>query len=420
MRYLNKVILINSAFIKYAEVQVGGNVHFIGTQGVGKSTLLRAILFFYNADTQKLGIENDKKSFSEYYFPTADSYIIYEIAKETGTYSVLCYKHLGKICFRFFDSEYKQSLFINEQNKAYENWEQIKEQLNINQIASSNKIDRYEDYRDILYGNNDGKKEYRKYALLESKQYQNIPRTIQNVLLNAELKAEFIKQTIIKSLSDDDIEIDLKIYIHELKSFDAQLTDIKKWTEKNKNGEEIVKKQAEQIAKLHTTLKHLEREKYQLSKELAWAINNIEVQKPKLEEKLELQEGKKTTLLKKIAELNEVFQKKRDKILGDIKVLKSNIDKAKEKEDDYKQKNIEDIIRRASKKPVLLSNQGNLLNEKQILSAQFTELTQRFDALLKEIENQKQGFENIKKEEKIIFNLNSSLLKMRQIHCIIK
>jgi len=409
MRYLNKVILINSAFVKYAEVQVGGNVHFIGTQGVGKSTLLRAILFFYNADTQKLGIENDKKSFSEYYFPTADSYIIYEIAKETGTYSALCYKHLGKICFRFFDSEYKQSLFINEQNKAYENWEQIKEQLNINQIASSNKIDRYEDYRDILYGNNDGKKEYRKYALLESKQYQNIPRTIQNVLLNAELKAEFIKQTIIKSLSDDDIEIDLKIYIHELKSFDAQLTDIKKWTEKNKNGEEIVKKQAEQIAKLHTTLKHLEREKYQLSKELAWAINNIEVQKPKLEEKLELQEGKKTTLLKKIAELNEVFQKKRDKILGDIKVLKSNIDKAKEKEDDYKQKNIEDIIRRASKKPVLLSNQGNLLNEKQILSAQFTELTQRFDALLKEIENQKQGFESIKKEDPVLYELNPIL-----------
>ena len=413
MRYLNKVILINSAFIKYAEVQVGGNVHFIGTQGVGKSTLLRAILFFYNADTQKLGIENDKKSFSEYYFPNADSYIIYEIAKETGTSSVLCYKHLGKICFRFFDSEYKQSLFINEQNKAYENWEQIKEQLNINQIASSNKIDRYEDYRDILYGNNDGKKEYRKYALLESKQYQNIPRTIQNVLLNAELKAEFIKQTIIKSLSDDDIEIDLKIYIHKLKSFDAQLIDIKKWSEKNQNGEELVKKQAEQIAKLHTTLKHLEREKYQLSKELAWAINNIEVQKPKLEEKLDLQEGKKTVLLKKIVELNEIFQKKRDKILGDIKILKSNIDKAKEKEGEYKLKNIDDIIQRASKKPVLLSNQENFLNEKQILSAQFTELTQRFDALLKEVENQKQRFENIKKEEKN--NIQSKFLSFKDV-----
>ena len=129
MRYLNKIIFINSATIKYAEIIVGGNVHFIGTQGVGKSTLLRAILFFYNADTQKLGIKTGQKSFYEYYFPAPDSYIIYEIAKETGTFSVLCYRHLGKICFRFFDSEYKQNLFLSSQNKAYESWEQIKEQL---------------------------------------------------------------------------------------------------------------------------------------------------------------------------------------------------------------------------------------------------------------------------------------------------
>ena len=50
MRYLNKIIFLNSAHIPYAEVKLDGNIHFIGTQGVGKSTLLRAILFFYNAD----------------------------------------------------------------------------------------------------------------------------------------------------------------------------------------------------------------------------------------------------------------------------------------------------------------------------------------------------------------------------------
>ena len=48
MRYLNKIVFINSAHIPYAEIKLDGNVHFIGTQGVGKSTLLRAILFFYN------------------------------------------------------------------------------------------------------------------------------------------------------------------------------------------------------------------------------------------------------------------------------------------------------------------------------------------------------------------------------------
>ena len=47
MRALRKIIFVNSANIRYAEVKLDGNVHFIGTQGVGKSTLLRAILFFY-------------------------------------------------------------------------------------------------------------------------------------------------------------------------------------------------------------------------------------------------------------------------------------------------------------------------------------------------------------------------------------
>ena len=51
MRYLNKIVFLNSAHIPYSEIQLDGNVHFIGTQGVGKSTLLRAILFFYNADS---------------------------------------------------------------------------------------------------------------------------------------------------------------------------------------------------------------------------------------------------------------------------------------------------------------------------------------------------------------------------------
>ena len=57
MRYLNKIIFINSAHVPYAEIKLDGNVHFIGTQGVGKSTLLRAILFFYNVDKSKLGIK---------------------------------------------------------------------------------------------------------------------------------------------------------------------------------------------------------------------------------------------------------------------------------------------------------------------------------------------------------------------------
>ena len=57
MRHLNRIVFLNSANIPYAEVMLDGNVHFAGTQGVGKSTVLRALLLFNNADKKKLGIQ---------------------------------------------------------------------------------------------------------------------------------------------------------------------------------------------------------------------------------------------------------------------------------------------------------------------------------------------------------------------------
>ena len=96
MRYLNKVIFLNSAHVPYAEVKVDGNVHFIGTQGVGKSTLLRAVLFFYNADKLRLGIPKEKMNFDTFYLPYANSYIIYEVMRENGAYTVVVTKSMGR------------------------------------------------------------------------------------------------------------------------------------------------------------------------------------------------------------------------------------------------------------------------------------------------------------------------------------
>ena len=70
MRNLNRIIFIIRANIPYADdIYLDGIIHFFGTQVVGKSTILRAILFFYNADTQKLGIPVEKQSYTEYYLP---------------------------------------------------------------------------------------------------------------------------------------------------------------------------------------------------------------------------------------------------------------------------------------------------------------------------------------------------------------
>lgn len=71
MRNLSRIIFINSANIPYSDdIYLDGNVHFIGTQGVGKSTLLRAILFFYNADTQRLAFRWKSRITRITIFPT--------------------------------------------------------------------------------------------------------------------------------------------------------------------------------------------------------------------------------------------------------------------------------------------------------------------------------------------------------------
>lgn len=118
MRYLNKIIFINSANISYAEISVDGNVHFTGTQGVGKSTILRALLFFYNADKQHLGIQQGQKPFDEFYFRQSNSYILYEVVRDNGAYTILVCRYQGHASWRFIDAPYRREWLITEDKQV--------------------------------------------------------------------------------------------------------------------------------------------------------------------------------------------------------------------------------------------------------------------------------------------------------------
>ena len=251
MRCLSKIIFINSAHIRYTEIQLDGNVHFTGTQGVGKSTILRALLFFYNADKLHLGIKVEQEPFDKFYFEYANSFIIYEVRTENGAYTILTARHQGRAVFRFIDAPYQKEWFIDENGKAFSDWVKIKQNITCNSsIDVSDRIDSYEKYRDIIFGNvRDKAHKYAKYALVESSKYQNIPRSIQNVFLNSKLDAEFVKKTIIESMTDSDNEeaIKLSVYRGLVADFEQEYNDIYIWYKKESNGENIVQRQAEQV-----------------------------------------------------------------------------------------------------------------------------------------------------------------------------
>ena len=394
MRFLNKIVFINSASVKYAEIGLDGNVHLIGTQGVGKSTLLRAILFFYNANKSKLGIPTQKKRFDDYYFEYENSYIIYEVAKDNIPFSILAYKVNGKVAFRFFNSAFKRELFISANGKAH-SWEEIRNAFG-KDIYYTKIISSYEEYRKILYGDNKGlKPEFRKYALIESKQYQNIPRTIQNVLLNSNLEAKFIKDTIINSISEYEFKIDISNYAkNHLRDFETQINDIKIWFKKNKKGQITIRNQAERVIENYRILNYLKREKKELAIKLSNRINHIEKEKPSLITKSSNEESKLNQIVNKKDNLKKLHLTREQKIISKIDFFKEKLKESNEKLKAYEIKNINSIIEKVAKKENLISEKESRIEEKTLLTSKFSEISHKYKALIKQVENQLKEFIN--------------------------
>ena len=399
MRYLNKIVFINSARIQYAEIQIDGNVHFIGTQGVGKSTALRALLFFYNADKTKLGISKEKKSFDEYYFPYLNSYIIYEVTVDDASYCVLAFRSQGRVCFRFLGTGYKKEYFISPEGKAYEEWDQIRDALG-SFVYKSRRVETYEEYRDIIFGNNRGlPPELRKFAITESRQYQNIPRTIQNVFLNSKLDAEFIKQTIIMSLNEEDVRIDLGQYAHHLRRFDEEVTDISKWFRKNKNGEVTVRRQADRVIELYREMHYLEQQARTLAGELNYTFRMAQELLPSLQQK-------KEELLKELAkekhqleELSGKFQSERDRLLGLVRVQNENLKTARERKERYESQDIYNVCDRVNAEPEAILHKQMLEEQLPMLTARFDDINSQYKLLKEQASSAFERFRNGKNAE---------------------
>ena len=103
----------------------------------------------------------------------------------------------------------------------------IRERIDKN-VAVTARIDSGVMFRDIIFGNTHDNK-YTRYALVQSTHYQNIPRSIQNVFLNTKLDADFVKNTIIQSMAEEELPIDLQTYRRLVTDFEREYDEIDCW-----------------------------------------------------------------------------------------------------------------------------------------------------------------------------------------------
>lgn len=399
MRSLRKIIFINSAHIRYAEVKLDGNVHFIGTQGVGKSTLLRAILFFYNADKTHLGIPKEMKTFDEFYLPKADSYIVYEVEHEHGPFSILVFRSTGRACYRFIDAPFQKEWLIDEHGEVTTEYKVISSRLG--KIFMSKLVDRYEQFRDIIYGNSrEMGKEFSRFQLMETRNYQNIYRSIQNVFLNSRLDADFIKDIIIRSMNEEEASINLGYFRGQVSDFEQEYNDISKWYKTNAKGESAVRKQANTVIQSYHDILYLKKQIASLCGELNYAIRTTNEKKPLIEEKITSLSEERARQQKLLEEVQTKYEAEKTVINKSLGVVDENLKKCKEKKDYYTANNIDEVIQRSGKRAELLIRLESLQQRLRDLTSQYEDITAMFKRLIDGEHSTLEAFRQSKEKEK--------------------
>ena len=400
MRHLNKIVFLNSANIPYAEVMLDGNVHFAGTQGVGKSTVLRALLFFYNADKMRLGIQSGQKTFEEFYFKYSNSYIVYEVRTEQSAYSILLSRSQGKVVYRFIDSPYKKEWLVGKDGRVESDWIKVRDRIGTN-VDISAKIDTYELYRNIIFGNtHDRSHKFDKYALVESSKYQNIPRSIQNVFLNSKLDADFVKTTIIQSMTDTEDTISLSTYRHLVADFEREFDEIDCWYKKDANGEVVVRTKAQKVVDTYRLLVALDYELKQTWHKLNYAVAHTREQMPITEDAIRLLQEALRKISDKIDNAQQEFEREHDLLTRKISACDVRLGDIRQRRKHYEDIKIKEIIALVEQEPKHLQEKTQKENMLRVLQEQYKDVTEKYRALYAALDAEWDSFVAAQKEER--------------------
>lgn len=382
MRYLNKVVLINSANIRYTELKCNGNIHFVGDQGTGKSSLLRVFLFFYNARKQKLGISDQMKSFDEFYLSNSNSYIIYEVCRDDEFFCILLSKESGRACYRFIDGAYERQWFVDEHNEVTDDISLIKSRIKASKRTLSSQVDQYNTYLDIIYGNNKSPnyREFRKFNLLESSSYKNIPLSIQNVYLNNGLSADTIKSAIIDSVEDQErLDFDLNVHRKNLSDFEKIYKDISCW-----GKEDFLACSSRAV----TSFNELQKIKASLNntlRELNYSYRLTKESVPEFYAKIDKANQEKKELSEAENAEDRDFEQRDRTLNKKIGVLEDNLQKIQEKQAEYEKLDIQTLIHLQNQEEAYKAEKKSLESQKSLLESEFSSLKEKYEHLIERV-----------------------------------
>ena len=392
MKHLNKVIFINSASMRYEEISLDGPIHLAGKSGAGKTTSLRGILYFSTADQTRLGIDDNKVNFNQYYFPMINSHVVYEFKKEEGAFTVILTKdNHNRVQYAFVDAPYNRDWIVDPvTHLAASSWSEITK--NIPQHIDRDLVITIKDYLNILWGCHPDKR-YARYTIAVCKGYEDILRSQKNVFLGSGFSTSGFKSTIVRSLPGESPTINLHQLRGLLSDYENVVRDMSVWQKvahkENCDVRELSDKIIADYYKYNSTLQTIR----SILGQLKYALRKAEENLPVLREK-------QLTLLQHITKLNaaiETFEKKiiddSQKIAGAIAVKERDLKDINVLKEKYK--NIEDIRSDVETLPVLEEKHEALKNELTTRKGQHQDIESKYKQLMLDLNESHQKIVSI-------------------------
>lgn len=387
-RILNRIVEINIANVKYADIELCGNTCFVGTNNYGKTSLQRAILFFYSANSRGLGIAQSQKSFEEHYFRYENSFLIYEIATEDKSFCVIVYRH-NKLVFRFMDAPYNPDFFLNANDEALKIKEVISN-LEKRGIYISNQIDTFERYRNIIFGTETDKQLSKFHLLKGNEKYQNIPKSITNVFLSSKnsIDSRFIKDFIANSLTTENSSIKLEQVERQLRQFNEKYTDIETYLKKE--SMQLV----ELIDKKYDQVHMLKGSQMELAEKLGSSLRFVETQNESIREASKQKEEELEKLNETHEELKTSIDEKQKDIREEIGFYDRTIRDANKKLKAYKEQNIDEAVEKNAEREKLQVEFNIARREYESLTSNVSSIELKYSSLIEQLRNDKAAYIN--------------------------
>ena len=371
MGYLKRVVLVNSAGYQLADVRLDGHCDMAGGQGVGKTTLMNAILFPFVVEDQYLDIDTREKTrFSLYYFKNVNSFVIYEVVNNlNATYSILINRTGPSLNFHFISAPFDLDWLYNGEEQVT-SWSDVRQKL-IDLGINYKTEDRMWKFNSIFLGKGDSYNE--QYSIVRTPKDRDAVRPlISAIFKNRPFTQENLKEILVAAvMSSNQVEtegIELASHKSNLENFAQRYSDIKKMTVKGKNGFTAIEPIAEEIFR-QVKKYHQEEDDRKLIPGL-FAYSYAETQK------------RKDQLVKELASLDErqrgldgTWEKDQIEIQSQLDELNkargendSNLKRIKELEQKYKEISIDDLVQWIREKKVHEA-------EKKALEQRYRDLT---------------------------------------------